>query len=491
MTATVQDHVVAALGSVYTGALTDILDGLGLVNQSLSPDFLPLAPGMRFVGPAYPVEVRPNPLAVSHGKSASGLFEMLGSVPSGHVVAVQMNGIEASIFGDLSVTALQAQGAAGAVIDGGARDIHSLRQIGFPIVPRFVRPQGFIQRGDWVGWGRDPIQIEGIRIAPGDYIAADESGVVVVPAGVANQVAEAVTKLADKEDVLRAEIARGMNPSEAFQRYYVNEEKPAGTVSASRPAPSPNGHTHAPAPAKARGNPSPAPHLAVGHGSSAASGNGYRGPIEPGDLTRRASIEELEARGLDVVALREKLIDNAAAEFTTYYYYTILRNFLAGNEDYKAITEDARLEDRSHFELIFPRIYELGGTLPFDIRDLADRAGCADAYLPNTNNGRLTWGSATGESTSPANATEILTVLLEAERCAVRSWWEICDMTFGKDPRTYELAMRILNEEVEHEAWFIELLSMERDGVARPSGHFSRGEVGDAPWSRNRPFGHA
>ena len=37
-------------------------------------------------------------------------------------------------------------------------------------------------------------------------------------------------------------------------------------------------------------------------------------------------------------------------------------------------------------------------------------------------------------------------------------------MTFGKDPRTYDLAARILNEEIEHEAWFIELLAYERDG---------------------------
>ena len=475
MATTVRDHIVEALKSVYTGALTDILDGMDLVNQSLSHEFLPIERGMRFVGPAYPVEVRPNPLAVSHGKSARGLFEMLGSVPSGHVVVVQMNGIEASIFGDLSITALKAQGAVGAVIDGGARDIHLIKEIGFPVIPRFIRPQGFIQRGDWVGWGRDPIQVEGIRIAPGDYVVADDSGVVIVPVGVADQVAEAVTRLTDKETILRTEIALGMNPAEAFDRYYVREEVPVEyqPPPAGRPRPAAVPATPAAAPTKA-----PTPSA------------GYRGPVEPGDLTRRASIEQLEARGLDVVALREKLIDNAAAEFTTYYYYTILRNFLAGKEDYKAICEDARLEDRSHFEFISPRIYELGGTLPFDIRDLADRAGCADAYLPNTNDGKLSWGSATGASTSPANAEEILTVLLEAERCAVRSWWEICDMTFGKDPRTYELAMRILNEEIEHEAWFIELLSMERDGVARPSGHFKRGEVGDAPWSRNRPFGH-
>jgi hypothetical protein len=70
------------------------------------------------------------------------------------------------------------------------------------------------------------------------------------------------------------------------------------------------------------------------------------------------------------------------------------------------------------------------------------------------------------------------TLLLESERCAIRSWVETCDMTFGKDPRTYDLAARILNEEIEHEVWFIELLAHERDGKSVPSGHFRRGEPG-------------
>lgn len=195
------------------------------------------------------------------------------------------------------------------------------------------------------------------------------------------------------------------------------------------------------------------------------------GRVKPGDVTKRVGVEQMKARGLDVDSLVEKLIDAAGAEFTTYYYYTILRMHLAGKEDYKEICEDARLEDRSHFELITPRIYELGGSIPKDIRHFADRSGCPDAYLPED-----------------PTAENILTVLLEAERCAVRTWNEICDLTFGKDPRTYDMAQRILNEEIEHEAWFIELLSMERDGVARPSGHFRRGTPGEAPYSSNTPF---
>ncbi|MGH2821132.1 MAG: DNA protection during starvation protein [Actinomycetota bacterium] len=211
-----------------------------------------------------------------------------------------------------------------------------------------------------------------------------------------------------------------------------------------------------------------------------------QGAVKAGDLSERVGVEQMGRRGVDVDALIEKLIDACGAEFTTYYYYTILRMYLAGHEDYKEICEDARLEDRAHFELMTPRIYELGGSIPFDIRTFVDRAGCPDAYLPKTD-GRKEIAGRIGEP-SQATAADILHVLLEAERCAIRTWNEVCDLTFGKDPRTYDLASRILQEEIEHEAWFIELLAKERDGEIRPSGHFRRGDPGDAPHSKNRPF---
>jgi len=207
------------------------------------------------------------------------------------------------------------------------------------------------------------------------------------------------------------------------------------------------------------------------------------GKVKAGDLTQRVGVEQVEARGVDVPQLIDKLTDAAGAEFTTYYYYTILRMYLAGHEDYKEICEDARLEDRAHFELVTPRIYELGGSLPYDIRVFADRAGWPDAYLPGTDGGKQPL-----EQDGGVTAAQILEVLLEAERCAIRTWSEICDITWGKDFRTYDIASRILQEEVEHEAWFIELLSHERDGVIRPSGHFRRGTPGEAPYSKNAGF---
>lgn len=178
----------------------------------------------------------------------------------------------------------------------------------------------------------------------------------------------------------------------------------------------------------------------------------------------------VEEAGLDVEQLIEKLIAAAGAEFTTFYYYTILRVGAIGmeGESLKEIIEDARIEDRNHFEAITPRIYELGGELPRDIRGFADLAGCPDAYLPDSLAGGTT---PTGDSLH-----DLLTVLVEAERCAVRTYTDICNFTFGKDPRTYDLSLAILNEEIEHEAWFSEFLG---EG---PSGHFRRGTPGESPY---------
>lgn len=164
--------------------------------------------------------------------------------------------------------------------------------------------------------------------------------------------------------------------------------------------------------------------------------------------------EVVERAGVDVDQLLELLVKNASAEITTYYYYTILRFNLIGlaGEGIKEIAETARVEDRNHFEALIPRIYELGGKLPQNMKEFHDMSACPPARLPD----------------DPTDVNAILKVLVEAERCAVRGYTQICNMTAGKDHRTYDLALAILNEEIEHESWFSEFLG---EGS---SGHFLR-----------------
>ena len=168
----------------------------------------------------------------------------------------------------------------------------------------------------------------------------------------------------------------------------------------------------------------------------------------------RVAREMVERAGVDVTKLLDLLVKNAAAELTTFYYYTILRCNLIGleGEGIKEIAEVARIEDRNHFEALVPRIYELGGKLPDDMKVFHDMSACPPARLPK----------------DPTDTKAILTVLVEAERCAVRGYTNICNITAGKDHRTYDLSQAILNEEIEHESWFSEFLG---EG---PSGHFMR-----------------
>lgn len=168
----------------------------------------------------------------------------------------------------------------------------------------------------------------------------------------------------------------------------------------------------------------------------------------------KVAIEMVKKSGVDLDKLVDLLVKNAAAELTTYYYYTILRANLIGleGEGLKEITEVARIEDRNHFEALVPRIYELGGKLPDNMCAFHDTSACPPASLPE----------------DPTDVMAILKVLVNAERCAVRGYNAICNMTFGKDHRTYDLALAILNEEIEHESWFSEFLG---EG---PSGHFMR-----------------
>lgn len=179
-------------------------------------------------------------------------------------------------------------------------------------------------------------------------------------------------------------------------------------------------------------------------------------------MAKTVAREMVEKAGVDVDKLLDLLVRNAAAELTTYYYYTILRVNLIGleGEGLKEIAEDARIEDRNHFEALVPRIYELGGKLPDSMVEFHDISACPPASLP----------------ADPTDIKAMIEVLLKAEQCAVRGYTQVCNMTFGKDHRTYDLSLAILHEEIEHEAWFSEYLGQ------GPSGHFLR------PSGENSPY---
>jgi len=169
----------------------------------------------------------------------------------------------------------------------------------------------------------------------------------------------------------------------------------------------------------------------------------------------------LKQNGVNVDELIKQLVINASVEFAAYYYFTNLRMHCTGveGEGVKGVVEDARLEDLSHFESILSRIYELGGSLPNDAQEFVRMSGCEFLQLPPNK----------------TDLKEIMKKCLKAEQGAIVNWNKICNMTYGKDPATYDVAKDILREEIEHEAWFLELL------YGRPSAHMRRRYPGERP----------
>jgi 4-hydroxy-4-methyl-2-oxoglutarate aldolase len=98
---TATSDLARRFSSLYTGALTDVLDRHGYLQQTLCADLVPLRPGMRLAGPVYPVLGRAHP-GHDYDTSIRLVLEMLGSVPPGSVAVYETNDRSAAHFGELA-----------------------------------------------------------------------------------------------------------------------------------------------------------------------------------------------------------------------------------------------------------------------------------------------------------------------------------------------------------------------------------------------------
>jgi 4-hydroxy-4-methyl-2-oxoglutarate aldolase len=211
------DELAARFGAVFTGAITDVLDRHGYRQQTLPPSLRPLGPGMRLAGPAFCVEGRPRP-GVGYDESIRSVLAMLGEIRPGYVAVYQTHDATSAHLGELSVTSLKGRRCAGAVVDGGCRDVTYILREEFPVFCRYSTPQDCVGRWEVVA-SEVPITIGGVRIDPGDYVVADSDGVVVVPSAVRDAVLAEAEEVAATESEIRAAVREGTLPLAAYERY--------------------------------------------------------------------------------------------------------------------------------------------------------------------------------------------------------------------------------------------------------------------------------
>jgi 4-hydroxy-4-methyl-2-oxoglutarate aldolase len=206
--------LVDRLSAIYTAVVSDELDGLGYRNQVLRPDIRPLYPEARLAGYAFPVHA--VPAYTIHDEPYKMEFEAVDHLSPGDVLCV--SSVEGSFWGELLSTAAKYRGCRGVVVDGYTRDTQAIMRMGFPTFVRGIHMPDSLGRLDVVAYNVE-IECGGVRIRPGDLIAADFDGVVVVPQEVAE---EAITRAEEKvrgEDVVRKHLAEGMTVTEAYRRF--------------------------------------------------------------------------------------------------------------------------------------------------------------------------------------------------------------------------------------------------------------------------------
>jgi regulator of RNase E activity RraA len=140
-----------------------------------------------------------------------------GTTDSVYVMVVE-DGEDIAGMGGLMGTAMAARGYAGAVIDGGVRDVAYLRKIGFPVYATGIVPSTSVHHYRF-GGAQIPVTCDGVTVNAGDIIAADSDGVVVIPRARAQEVLALAQQMDFKEHSMYAVIEQMKSIVEAVKKF--------------------------------------------------------------------------------------------------------------------------------------------------------------------------------------------------------------------------------------------------------------------------------
>lgn len=136
------------------------------------------------------------------------------------LVCAAAGSMRSGIWGELLSTAARNAGCVGVVVDGAVRDIAQMRRMQFPVFARGACPYDSRDRQRVIDFDI-PLEIDGVVICPGDLIAADQDGIVIVPQQVETDVVRAAWNKVHAENQVRDAIRGGMSATTAFATFGV------------------------------------------------------------------------------------------------------------------------------------------------------------------------------------------------------------------------------------------------------------------------------
>ena len=212
---------------LFPAVVGDILDTMGLMRQFLPPGIRPMARSMVIAGRAMPVvesncfaHAEPEGKTPLSQKPFGLLFEALDDLRPNEVYVATGCAPQFALWGGLMTTRAQHLKAAGAVLDGYSRDTNEVLELGLPVFSLGGYSQDQGPRGKVVDY-RVPVEIQGVRVRPGDIVFGDQDGVLVVPREAEIEAFRRALEKASTENAVRKAIQNGMSTVEAFATFGV------------------------------------------------------------------------------------------------------------------------------------------------------------------------------------------------------------------------------------------------------------------------------
>jgi regulator of RNase E activity RraA len=210
-------EIMATFMKASTGNVADAVDEATGVRGFMAPDMKPVFKA-KVIGPAVTVLLR-KALRNDKRDWPNLQIQTLDQAPPGSVmVEVLEDGLDIAGIGNLMATTAKVRGLAGMIIDGGARDIEELEEIGFPVWSRSQTPATSV--GRYVPVAKNvPVMCGGVLVRPQDWIVADRTGVVVVPAESLPQVLSLLRQYDDKETRMVPLIKETKSMGKALEKF--------------------------------------------------------------------------------------------------------------------------------------------------------------------------------------------------------------------------------------------------------------------------------
>jgi 4-hydroxy-4-methyl-2-oxoglutarate aldolase len=206
---------------VDTATVADVLDVLGLPNRGLAAEFAPYPAGAgKMAGWAYTLRGK---MARYAGSGDPRKMQAVDGVGRGEVTVWSGEGRGVCFFGELIALGMKRRGSAGALVDGGIRDIEWIARQRFPVYARYRTPVQSIGRWKVTAW-QVPVEMPGatakrVKVSPGDFVLADVDGVIVVPARLAEKVLVEAERLTKRETRIRLDLDRGASLEDVLAKY--------------------------------------------------------------------------------------------------------------------------------------------------------------------------------------------------------------------------------------------------------------------------------